>query len=782
MSSALPNSQPTSQPTPKRGRNVLVLGSGGREHAIAWAVAKSPRCTGLAVAPGNAGTPGRRCDVNVEDPTAVVALAKSLNTDLVIIGPETALAAGVSDALRSVGIDVFGPSQAAAQLETSKIFSRQFCERHSMPVPASRAFSADQVDEAIAWVKNGGVPMVVKADGLAAGKGVVVPGSVDETIDAIRSALTGGTFGTAGHSVLIEELLVGDEVSLLAFCDGAIAIPMPPAQDHKRIYEGDRGPNTGGMGAYAPAPVCPPELVKELTQMFLQKAIDGCRAEGFPFSGVLYAGLMLTASGPKLIEFNARFGDPETQAIMPLLTGDLIDIAEACAIGGLSAEMVTWSQDSSCAVVIASPGYPVAAQTGSVVSFAARHPESEAILFHAGTVSTDGVVKTAGGRVIVATGIGKDFTEARTRAYNAAGDIAFDGMQVRRDIGWRAIARSTGGYAASGVSIDEGNRAVDLLKASVSKTQGASVLAGVGGFGGVFDVSALKKLDHPVLVASTDGVGTKVALAAQAGRLRGVGIDLVNHCVNDVLVQNARPMFFLDYIASSKIIPEEVAEIVTGMSEACLLNECALLGGETAEMPGVYHDGHVDVAGTLVGAADRDQLLPRTTIAEGDVLVAIHSSGPHTSGYSLLRRMFAGIPLDAMPAPLEVSLGDALLEPHRSYLPVLKDLLDGPSFSKVKGLIHITGGGLQENIPRILPDGLGVDIVLGSWPVPPLFQLIRDVSGLDAHELHRTLNMGIGMIVVCAQSDAPTIQSAIAEPTWIVGMVVQRAGSEVHLI
>jgi phosphoribosylamine--glycine ligase/phosphoribosylaminoimidazole synthetase len=771
----------TQQRSTQRGRNVLVLGSGGREHAIAWAVAKSPRCAGLAVAPGNAGTPGRRCDVNVEDPSAVVALATSLNTDLVIIGPETALAAGVSDALRDAGIDVFGPSQAAAQLETSKIFSRQFCERHGIAVPTSKAFRAEQVDEAIAWVKNGGVPMVVKADGLAAGKGVVVPVSVDETIDAIRSALTGDAFGTAGHSVLIEELLVGDEVSLLAFCDGSTAIAMPPAQDHKRIYEGDRGANTGGMGAYAPAPVCPPATVKELTQSILQRAVDGCKAEGFPFSGVLYAGLMLTANGPKLIEFNARFGDPETQAILPLLTGDLIDIAEACENGGLTSDMVTWSDASSCAVVIASPGYPASAQTGTAVTFAAKRPESEAILFHAGTDSTDGVVKTSGGRVIAATGIGKDFTEARKRAYDAAGDIAFTGMQVRRDIGWRAIARSTGGYAASGVSIDEGNRAVDLLKASVSQTQGPAVLAGVGGFGGVFDVSALKNLEHPVLVASTDGVGTKVALAAQAARLKGVGIDLVNHCVNDVLVQNARPMFFLDYIASSKIIPEQVADIVSGMSEACLLNECALLGGETAEMPGVYHDGHVDVAGTLVGAADRANLLPRTTISQGDVLIAIQSSGPHTSGYSLLRRMFAGIPLDAMPAPLEVSLGDALLEPHRSYLPVLKPLLDGPSFQQVKGLIHITGGGLQENIPRVLPDGLGVDIVIGSWPVPPLFQLIRDVSGLDAHELHRTLNMGIGMIVVCAQSDASTIQAAIAEPTWIVGTVVERAGSEVHL-
>jgi phosphoribosylaminoimidazole synthetase len=217
------------------------------------------------------------------------------------------------------------------------------------------------------------------------------------------------------------------------------------------------------------------------------------------------------------------------------------------------------------------------------------------------------------------------------------------------------------------------------------------------------------------------------------------------------------------------------------MSEACLLNDCALLGGETAEMPGVYHDGHIDVAGTLVGAADRSQLLPRTDVVAGDVLIGIASSGPHTSGYSLLRRMFAGLPLDAIPAPLQVPLGDALLEPHRSYLPVLRTLLDGDSFEVVKGLIHITGGGLQENIPRVLPDGLGADITLGSWPVPPLFQLIRDVSGLSPEELHRTLNMGIGMIIVCAPSDAIRVQAAIDEPTWIIGQVVTRASGEVQL-
>jgi phosphoribosylamine--glycine ligase/phosphoribosylaminoimidazole synthetase len=765
--------------------NVLVLGSGGREHAIAEAIAASPLCGTLFVAPGNAGTPGTRCDVDITDALAVVALARKVGAELAIIGPETALAAGVSDALRAAGIPVFGPSQAAAELETSKVASRAFCERHNIAVPSSKAFSDDQLDEAIAWVRQQGKPMVVKADGLAGGKGVVVGESVDDTVRAVEAALRNQKFGEAGRTILIEELLVGEEVSLLAFCDGSTAVVMPPAQDHKRIFEGDRGPNTGGMGAYAPAPVCNAELVQQLTADVLQRAVDGCAREGRPFRGVLFAGLMLTAAGPKVIEFNARFGDPEAQVLLPLLDADLLQIALDCASGTLDPVTVQWRDSVACTVVVATAGYPEAPRLGDTITVAtgADLTVGTSFLFHAGTTwSPDGLLRTNGGRVLAATGVGRDVGEARRAAYLLVERVSFLGLQIRRDIGWRALARTTGGYAASGVDIDEGNRAVDLLKQSVSLTQGPAVLAGVGGFGGVYDVSTLKQFDQPVLVASTDGVGTKVALASSAGRLRGVGIDLVNHCVNDVLVQNARPMFFLDYIASSVIVAEQVAEIVSGMSEACLLNDCALLGGETAEMPGVYHDGHTDVAGTLVGAADRSKLLPRSDISSGDVVVALASSGPHTSGYSLLRRMFAGLPLDAMPAPLTMPLGDALLEPHRSYLPVLRTLLDGETFALVKGLVHITGGGLQENIPRILPSGLGVDINLGSWPLPSLFQLIRDVSGLSADELHRTLNMGVGMTVICAAAEVDRVQAAIAEPTWVIGTVVPRASGEVHLL
>ena len=739
-------------------RRIMVVGGGGREHALAWSLGRSTRAARVLVAPGNAGTPDRM-PLDVRDPAAVVALARQENIDLVVIGPETALAAGVADALMAAGIDVFGPTRAAAELEWSKAHTRQVCTELGLPSPVAMRF--DDATEAIAWAAAQSFAVVVKADGLAAGKGVVVPADDAERDAAIERLCALGP-------VVVEERLDGEEISLLAFSDGRTVVAMPPVQDHKREGEGDTGPNTGGMGAYSPTPVCPPGMVAQLTATFLQPVVERAAATGSPYRGVLYAGIMLTAQGPRLLEFNCRFGDPETQALLLLLESDLVDILEACVDGTLDTVPVVWRAGAACAVVLAADGYPESPRLGDQVS-GTDGDADDAVVFHAGTRRcADGTVVSSGGRVLTVTGTGPDLMAARGAAYGRLEGIALDGSHLRRDIGWRALARTTGGYAASGVSIDEGNRAVSLLKGAVERTHTPAVLSGVGAFGGAFDASALKRFEHPVLVGSTDGVGTKVMVAAALGRYRGVGHDIVNHCVNDVLVQRAEPRVFLDYVASSALVPEHVAEIVAGMAEACLANGCVLLGGETAEMPGVYHDGHFDIAGTLVGVAERDRLLPRTDVQPGDVLLGLGSSGPHTNGYSLLRRVLRGLPLSAMPAPLEVPLADALLAPHRSYLPVLQELL---TTDLVKALVHVTGGGLQENVPRVLPDGCGAAITIGSWPVPPLFRLIRDASGLPAEELHRTLNMGIGMIVVVAPSDVEKVCALIDEPVWDIGIV-----------
>ncbi|MEJ7800513.1 MAG: phosphoribosylformylglycinamidine cyclo-ligase, partial [Ilumatobacter sp.] len=301
-------------------------------------------------------------------------------------------------------------------------------------------------------------------------------------------------------------------------------------------------------------------------------------------------------------------------------------------------------------------------------------------------------------------------------------------------------------------------------------------------FGGVMSARRIMEMNDPVLVASADGVGTKVELAARLGRVRGVGTDIVNHCIDDVLVQSAKPLFFLDYIAASELDADLVSEVVTGMAEACEASGCVLLGGETAEMPGVYMPGSFDVAGTLVGIAERAELLPRDDVMPGDVLIGVASSGPHTNGFSFLRKLFDWVPMDVTPPGFDRSLGEALLEPHRSYLGVLEAAL---ATGRIKALAHITGGGLPENLPRVLPDGVDAEIALGSWPRGPLFELIAELAtGVDTHELHRMLNMGIGMVIVCAPGDASAIRDEIAEDTWQIGtLVAGRAGSRtVHLV
>jgi phosphoribosylamine--glycine ligase/phosphoribosylaminoimidazole synthetase len=722
---------------------VLVIGAGGREAAIAWA-----------------------CRRHGHDVTTNADLPPDTTADLVIVGPETALAAGVADECKRRRIPCFGPTAALARLESSKEYAREIAT--ILGVPSPRHFATSSPDDAMAWWRALGAPIVVKQDGLAAGKGVVVPSTDGETVDAINIL-------TALGPVVLEERLTGPECSLMVLCDGKVARALPIAQDHKRIGEGDTGPNTGGMGAYAPAPTG--YDAEALTTMFVQPVIDHLAAAGTPYIGVLYAGLMLTADGPRLIEFNCRFGDPEAQAVLPLVESDLAELALTCCNGTLSESSLTIREGATCTVVAAAPGYPAQPAVGQPITGLDDVESDAAYVFLAGS---DGSVVT-GGRVLAVTGFGASLAAARDNAYRRMSSIHFDGMQVRSDIGWRSVGATLTSYAATGVDIDEGTRAVSQMKRAVERTHGPAVLRGVGSFGGAFSGKAIKMMDEPVLVASTDGVGTKVELAARLGRYRGVGADIVNHCIDDVLVQGARPLFFLDYVASSKIHADHVAEVVTGMAEACEAAGCALLGGETAEMPGVYAPGAFDIAGTLVGIVEQRDMLPRGELHVGDALIGIASNGPHTNGYSLLRRIFEWLPMDSIPPGFDRPLGETLLVPHRSYLDVLSAALaDG----RVKALAHITGGGLPENLPRVLPDDCDAAIELGSWPVSPLFQLVREVATqLDTYELYRTLNMGVGMVMICAAADVPAVQALVDEPTWVIGQLVtaEGAGPRVHL-
>ncbi len=729
---------------------VLIIGGGAREHALAWKVAQSPRCSALFVAPGNEACPGTRVGLSVDDVDGICALADAESIDVVIVGPEAALAVGLADALRAIGVMVFGPGREASRLEWSKAYTRSVAAQLGLASPAFATFESPQTaEDAIKWWRHLNAAVVVKQAGLAGGKGVVVPNDDAECERAIREFIAVGP-------IVLEARLIGPECSLIALCDGVTARALPLAQDHKRVGEGDTGLNTGGMGAYAPAPV--PYDADALTAEFIQPVLDLMAANGTPYVGALYAGLMLTNDGPKLLEFNCRFGDPEAQVLLPLIDGDFLDLIEACCQGRLADHPLQISAAAALGVVVAAPNYPASGPALPTVSMPVA---SESQVVFRGN---------AGGREYTAVGMAATLDAARDAAYDLVGSFAPTEARVRRDIGWRAKGAALGSYAAAGVDIDEGTRAVDQLKDSVEATHTSAVLGGIGAFGGTFDLSEIVTLDQPLLVASTDGVGTKVELAARAQRFDVPGQDIVNHCVNDVLVQGARPLFFLDYFASSVICAEQVAAVVAGMAKACAENDCVLLGGETAEMPGVYMPGAFDVAGTLVGVVEKPKLLPRKTIIAGDSLLAIGSSGPHTNGYSLLRKLFDWLPLDAMPAPLEVPIGDALLVPHRSYLATLRAALDVPEL--IKGLAHITGGGLIDNVPRILPGDCDAVITLGSWPMPPLFQLVEQVaSALPVEELYRTLNMGVGMVVVVAQERVAELQALIAEPTWLIGAI-----------
>lgn len=421
---------------------ILVIGSGGREHALVWKLSQSKQVTALYCAPGNPGIAqlARCVDLDIEDNEALAAFAQAEGIDLTVVGPEGPLVAGIVDAFEAKGLRVFGPSAAAARLEGSKQFAKEIMAKYGIPTAAFAVFT--DAGEAKDYVRRQGAPIVVKADGLAAGKGVVVAMTEEEALQAIDEMLCQGRFGSAGSRVVLEEFMVGEEASLLAFADGATVVPMVAAQDHKRIFDGDQGPNTGGMGAYAPAPVATPAILAQTMETILKPMVAAMAAEGCPYKGVLYAGLMITDKGPRVVEFNARFGDPETQVVLPLLESDLVEVMVACIEGRLAQTPVAWKQGSTVCVVMAAGGYPGSYRQGDVIEGLAEAASAGAVVFHAGTgASAGGEIVTAGGRVLGVTATGADIAGAVTAAYRGVEQIHFDGVQYRKDIAHRALAR-----------------------------------------------------------------------------------------------------------------------------------------------------------------------------------------------------------------------------------------------------------------------------------------------------------------------------------------------------
>ncbi|KAK6864242.1 Bcade5 [Apiospora arundinis] len=771
---------------------VLLLGNGGREHAIAWRLSQSPKVEAIFVVPGNGGTAlcpktSNVSSVSAEDFPALAELAKKENVNFLVPGPEAPLVAGVVDFFEqnTTVRHCFGPSKKAAQMEGSKTFSKDFMKKWSIPTAEYENFS--DYEKAKQYVDQIQHDVVIKASGLAAGKGVLMPTTKEEAQQGLKEIMLNREFGSAGDEVVIEECLLGDELSIITFSDGHTIRSLPPAQDHKRIGDGDSGLNTGGMGCYAPTNLATPALVSRIDREIIQPTIDGMRKDGMIFRGILFTGLMITKTGPKVLEYNVRFGDPETQTLLPLLSQDtdLAEIMYACCESDLDrSDLVVKVDAKSCAtVVVAAGGYPEAYGKGDEITV--QTPPSGINIFHAGTKLSDGKVQTAGGRVIASSATGDDLKAAVDRAYEGVKLINFNKMYFRKDIAHRAFrptadTKKAMTYAQAGVSIDAGNRVVEEIKQLVKSTAIAGANADIGGFGGEVDLHDAGYAHEGLkLVSCIDGVGTKLMIAQEMNKHDTVGIDLVAMNVNDLVVQGAQPLSFLDYFGCSNLEPQTTVDFVRGVADGCIQSGCALVGGETAEMPGMYKPGDYDAAGCANGIVESKHALPKLDqMAPGDVLLGLASSGVHSNGFSLVRRIVEAAQLsyhDAAPWDKSgVTVGNSLLTPTKIYVkPLLK------ARSQLKGLAHITGGGLTENVPRVLPKELAAEIDAATWELPPVFKWLKEAGNVAASEMARTFNTGIGMVAVVAPEEAASVVQLLqaeGETVYTIGKLISRSG------
>ncbi|KAK4692984.1 phosphoribosylamine---glycine ligase, partial [Lecanoromycetidae sp. Uapishka_2] len=785
---------------------ILLVGSGGREHALCWKLAQSAHVEVIHVCPGNGGTAlvPKTQNVGVVSPddfTALLAFCKENDVNFVIPGPEVPLVNGIGSFFRAAGIRCFGPTKAAARMEGSKTFSKDFMARHEIPTAEYKNF--DNLQEARKYLDTISHNVVIKATGLAAGKGVILPGTKEEAHTALNEIMGTKEFGSAGDEVVIED-------------DGYTIKSLPAAQDHKQIYDGDFGPNTGGMGCYAPTKVATRQLVDEIHRTVLQPTIDGMRKERMPFVGLLFTGFMITKDGPKCLEYNVRFGDPEAQTLLPLMDGDLAEVMVACTEGWLDSVELGHYPLFSATVVASAAGYPGKQMViGEVIKL--EGPPADTQIFHAGTkgptatkvqdsaipplqplygahdhIRSSHDLRTSGGRVIAATSTANSLKAAVSRAYKGMSTIQFNGMHFRKDIAHRALAPESDAetaangtaltYASAGVSIADGNSLVQRIKSLVASTARPGASAEIGGFGGAFDLVEAGYSSPITIIGGMDGVGTKLNIAHEMGKHGTIGIDLVAMNVNDLVVQGAEPLTFMDTYTCSKLDVDIAEQVIKGICTGCIMAGCALVGGETAEMQGLLRDEKAyDIVGTTSGAVEKGKkILPdKTSMRVGDVLLGLASNGPHSNGYSLIRLIIrrAGLTYwDVAPWGDGESVGESLLTPTRIYV---KPLLQTVKKDLVKGMSHITGGGLLENVPRMLPKHLAAEMSAERWPVPKVLKWLKEQGRVEDKEFATVFNTGLGMVLVVSEEnveETAEILRAEGETVYVVGTVVERQG------
>ncbi|XP_015280419.1 PREDICTED: trifunctional purine biosynthetic protein adenosine-3-like [Gekko japonicus] len=761
---------------------VLVLGSGGREHALAWQLAHSPHVKQVLVAPGNAGTANSgkisNSAVLISNPTILAQFCKDHNIGLVIAGPEALLAAGIVDDLVAAGVRCFGPTAKAAQLGTNRSLANTFLDRHGIPTAKWRAFTNPQ--EACTFITSADFPaLVVRPSSLGPQKEVILTSSTEESCKAVQEILQDNVFGNTGETVIIEELLTGEEVSCLCFVDGVTFATMPPIQVQKQLLDGDQGPSTVGMGAYGPVSQIS-EVLLEKIKGTLRHILVSMKKEGMSYAGVLQIDLILTKDSMKVISFSCHFGDPQCQVVLPLLKSDLYEVIRDTINGRLHDSTLVWADDcTAVSVVMASEGYPECYNEGREITGLLQAKELGLEVFHGATTIKDDKVMINGGRILTVTALKNDLTSALEAAYKGLAAIYFQGAVYRKDVGYQAMK-----FLRQSVSPSYKEKITDSIACSVlfqppklltvSGSRSGSHKQ-QGGVPGLFDLRASGYSD-PILVSQTKGIGTKLKVAQLCNKHDKVGQDLVAMCVNDLLCQGAEPLF-LDYCICGK--PDDgVAQTITeGIAEACKLAGCTILGRDTNEMAGMYSPGEYNLVGFAVGAVERGMKLPQEErIADGDVLIGIASSGLHTQGFSLVREIILTSSLHYF-SPVSggcgaQTLGEQLLTPSKIYSKVLLPVLRS---GNVKAFIHVAEGGLLGRFPQILSEQFSIILDAHNWKIPDIFSWLQEVGGLSEREMAQMFNCGIGAVLVVQKELARNVLKDVQnhEDAWLIGKVIR---------
>lgn len=704
--------------------NIAVIGSGAREHAIAEKFAKDNKITNVYVLPGNDGITGDKIKIvnNLKTNREILQFCIKQKIDLVFVGPEIPLINGLVDILEENNIKVFGPNEDNAKLEGSKIYSKEIMNKYK--IPTANYIVYDNYEDICSEIRISDMDMVIKYDGLAGGKGVFIPDTQENAITIVYDIFKKNVFGN-NPKVIIEDKLEGIECSLMGFCNGKEITFMPQAQDYKKKNDNDEGPNTGGMGSIAPV-----NILTEVEVTYMKSLLDKL-VKDLNYKGILYVGLMKTKDEIFVLEFNCRFGDPEAQVLLSLLDSELYQICMDCINGDTL--KINWSKKSCMNVVLSHEWYPYdKSNTLFEIKNIDKMPDDIKIYF-GNIIKIKNTLCSNGGRILSIVYMDEDLSKCFNKLYNNI-KIYYKNIYYRRDIGYEYIQNTTKNniniknnekmnYKEAGVDIDKGNEFVKIIK-SICKDDKNDI----GGFSGVVEYKGIK------LAATTDGVGTKLEIAKKLNKYDTIGIDLVAMCVNDLIVQGAQPLLFLDYFATGKLDLDMGRDLIYGINEGCKEAGCKLVGGETAEMPITYSEDNFDLAGFSLGIIEG--ITYPKTINSGDLILGLKSTGVHSNGFTLINKLLETYTYDL----------EELLTPTKIYVnEISKIKLIFEDY--IKGFSHITGGGLIDNINRLLDKEHNIKLNY-DWEIPDVFKWIYKNSNMSVKDMLRTYNCGIGMTII----------------------------------